>query len=183
MARRERIVWHPEWSEEYASWSRSFIHRNKWRCDPVNGPDDLLQEAYLLFRYVAATYPRVIDPAFFMALFKRAMNNKMHDRSCHYSRRKGTVEAPISTDVYEVFAGRMGEVTNCGFLAAALSEAPEELKLVLAMLAEGKLDAPAPVRGTLQPREHISTRAIAALKACGVVVVGDPIGDLRKLLA
>lgn len=184
MARkRERVVWYPKWDEEYRKWSKSFSIKNKWRCDPINDQDDLLQEAYFVFRRVADSYPRVVDPNYFMALFKRAMINKMNDRSCHYNRRKGTVEAPISTDVYEVFSGRMGELTNSGYLSAVINEAPEELKLVMALLAEGKLDPPKRKPGVMQPREHISTRALAALKAYGYEAFENPIGKLQELIS
>ena len=176
--KRERIVWSPVWGKEYEKWATSFLWKNKWRCDPVNDMDDLLQEAYLTFAHVADTYPRVIEPKHFMALFKRAMTNKMHDKSCRYNRRRGTVEAPISTDVYEVFAGRIGEVTNGGYLAALLNEAPEELKLVLAMLADGRLDE-AKQRHKLEPRENLSMRACRLL---GLNPDLDPILEIKRLL-
>ena len=128
-----------------------------------------------MFRHLAETYPRIIDPKHFMALFKRAVINKINDKSCRYSRRKGTVEAPISTDVYEIFAGRIGEVTNGGYLAALLNEAPEELKLVMAMAARGELDEE-PKRGKA-PGENLSMRACRLLG-----ITGDPIMEIKRLL-
>ncbi len=182
--KRERIIWWPEWSEEYQKWSASFISKNQWRCEQINDFDDLMQEAYLVFVYVANSYPRVVNDRHFFALFKRAMINKMHDRACRKKRRKDTIEGPIFA-TYDVFTQRMGETDHGGFVAAVLNEMPEELKLVLDLLAAGELDPdpPKPHPGVLQPREHISTRAVAALRAYGYHAFGDPVGELKKLLA
>jgi hypothetical protein len=180
MARqRERIVWTPVWTEEYTKWTRGFVRSNRWRCDPLYDKDDLEQEAFFVFAHVAATYPRIIDPGHFLALFKRAMINKMHDRSCRYNRRKGTVEAPISVDIYETFSGRIGEVTNSGYVAALYSEAPEELKLVMNILAEGSFDPPAKNRREAEQSPTISARLCRAL---GVPAGSDPIAEIRQLL-
>lgn len=181
--KRERICWSPVWSKEYQIWSKFFILENKWRCDSLNGFDDLMQEAYLTFKYVADSYPRVIDDKQLMALYKRAMVNKMHDRSCRKRRRKDTVEDAIPTDVYTVFSGRMGEVTNSGYLAALLDEAPEELKVTLALLANGELDAPDKPRKRFEPRPSLTERALNALKAKGFAINSDPIRGLKELLA
>ena len=175
--KRERIVWSPVWGKEYEGWAISYLRAHKWRCDPMYDTDDLVQEAWLVFRHLADTYPRIIDPKHFMALFKRAVINKINDKSCRYSRRKGTVEAPISTDVYEVFAGRIGEGTNGGYLAALLNEAPEELKLVLAMAAKGELDIAPKRRHKMEPRENLSMRACRLLG-----LTGDPIREIKRLL-
>lgn len=177
MARqRERIVWSPVWDGECEKWVRGFIRKNLWRCDPLNDIEDHVQEAWFVFQHVAATYPRITDPSHFMALFRRAMINKIHDKSCHFNRRKNTVEAPISVDVYEVFAGRIGEVTNSGYVAALYNEAPEELKLIMNMLAEGKFDQPA---GRTESMDSLSARIKSAL---GLDKAADPIAEIRQLL-
>jgi len=178
--RRERISWRPVWGQTHQKWSRGFLQNNKWRCDPIFTIDDLMQEAYLTFRYIADSYPRIVDEGQFMAYYKRAMINKMNDRSCRYSRRKGTVEAPALVDVYEVFARRMGETTNAGYLSALLDEMPEDLKLVLAVLADGKLDVKTR-RRKLEYRASLSERASEYLKKLGFTRE-DPIGELKALL-
>lgn len=175
-SKRERIVWSPKWSE-YEGWAAGFLRGNKWRCERINDFDDLMQEAWITFNRVAVAYPRVIEPKHFMTLYKRAMINKMNDRSCRVKRRRDTVEAPISVDVYEVFAGRIGEVTNSGYATALLNEAPEELKLVMAMLANGKLDEKPKPRHQLEPRENLSMRVCRLLG-----LTGDPILEIKKLL-
>ena len=138
--KRERIVYTPTWCKEYEKWVRGFVNVHSWRVDPMYGPDDLVQEAYITFRHLADRYPRLMDPQHFMALFKRAVINKMNDRSCYYNRRKNTVEAPISADIYDLFVGRIGEMTNNGYLNVLLNEMPDEMKLAVAMLTDENTD-------------------------------------------
>lgn len=175
VCKRERISWRPEWNNDFIKWSKYFLIRNKWRTDPIHELDDLIQDAYLTFLHLANTYPRVVDEGHFMALFKQAMKNKMHDRSCHYTRRKNTVEAPITTDDEEVFSGRMGEMTNSGFLACLLDEAPDELKTALAMLADGSLDE----TGKRNVKPNVKTRVIGAFDTFW----RDKINELKEFLA
>lgn len=178
---REHISWSPKWDIKHQKWSKSFLLANKWRCDPVYTIDDLMQEAYLTFKYMEISYPRIVDENQFMAYYKRAIINKMNDRSCRYSRRKDTVEAPAAVDIYEVFAGRIGEVTNSGYLAVLLDEMPEDLKIVLAMLAKGDLDSGSK-RKKLEYRPSLSERASEYLRGLGFNR-DDPVGDLKELLA
>ena len=179
---RETISWLPVWGKEHEKWSRGFVRAHKWRVDRLHTEDDLVQEAWITFNYVANAYPRCICPDHFMAMFKRAMVNKMHDRSCRHNRRRDTVEAPISTDVYEVFAGRIGEISNSGYINILLNEAPEELKLVMALLAEGKLDARSVSK---EGRENFSIKARKFLNKKGVfnAFAYDPIAEIKQLFA
>lgn len=180
---RERISWQPVWNKDYEKWTAGFIKNHKWRVDRINDTQDLVQEAWFTFNHVEHTYPRCICPNHFKNLFKRAMINKMHDRSCRLKRRRDTVEAPTSVDIYEVFSGRIGETTNSGYVAALLNEQPEEMKLVLKMLAEGKLDAkPRTVKG-MQPRENLSMRVRKFLNKRGTfnAFAHDPVLELRQL--
>ena len=181
--KRERIDW-PEWNKEHIDWSKGFNRYNKWRVDRVYDEDDLLQEAWLVFKYVSDTYPRCLCPQHMLALFKRAMTNKMNDRACRVKRRRDTPEGAISCDVYEVLAGRIGEVTNEGYLNTLLHEQPEELKLVLSMLAEGKLDEETPHKG-LQVRKTASEKAREFLNKKGIynAFSHDPVGEIKRLFA
>mgnify|MGYP001572231057 CR=1 FL=1 len=94
-----------------------------------------MQDAYLAFHKVSESYPRVIDPRHFMALYKTTLRNKMHDHARYVLRKRECVEI-TSKDVSELFEERIGDVTNYGYVAALLNEAPEELKMALALIAE-----------------------------------------------
>lgn len=174
---RERIVWKPVWGKEHSNWASSFNHENKWRCDSMLGHDDLMQESWIIFDKLTFTYPRVIEPKHFFALFKRSMVNKMHDRSCA-KRRKDAVQAVLPADVADFFIGRIGETSNAGYLGALLNEAPEELRLVLEHLAKnGCRDNKR--RSRFEPRENLSMKLCRSL---GLPLDVDPLADLKRLL-
>lgn len=181
---RERIVWSPVWGKQYEGWAANFIRKNIWRCDNINSFQDLMQDAYLVFARVAMTYPRVVEPKNFMALFKMAMANKMHDRSL-YKKRKSAAEVCLSSDVSEFFTGRIGEMTNAGYLGALLNEAPEELRLALNLLAEGvprenfNVAKKSPGKRTLHTKENLS---MVLARILGLGPDADPLTDLKKLL-
>ena len=134
--RIRKRMWRPVWNEHFQKWSASYIKKNLWRYDTIHEFDDLMQDAYLLFVRIADTYPRVNNPANFMALFKMAMINKTNDRSLYTKRRKAA-EITTPKDVSEFYLGRIGEVTNAGYLNALLAEMPEELHLAMEMLSVG----------------------------------------------
>lgn len=177
---RKRIKWTPEWNEDSAKWSAKFIRKNKWRLDPTLSHEDLMQDAVVIFYYVAASYPRVVNPAKFMALFKRAMVNKTHDRSL-YGTRKRAAEIVLEKDVSEYFHGSIGELSNEGYLAALLSEAPVEVQLALAGLANGVAAEPKTTkkRKPLQPRENLSMRLSRLLGLSGM----DTMKYLKQILS
>lgn len=175
---RERVVWSAEWGREYEGWAASFIKSNIWRCDRVYEFQDLMQEAYLTFVKVMNTYPRVIEARHFMALYKRAMINQMHDRSCYKQRREALV-TDVSMDISDLYAGRIGEVTNAGYLAVFLGEIPDELKLALSLAASDKTEMQPRKRRKLAERENLSRRVGRIL---GMPSNRDPIADLKTIL-
>jgi hypothetical protein len=128
----------------------------------------------LLFLKIADHYPRVVEPQHFMALFKTAMNNKMHDHA-RYMRRKRLIHVETHEDVLELGSRRIGEVTNAGYLNAMLAEAPQELKLALVLL-ETQPEALREKRGI---RENLNMKLRRIL---GVGTDFDFAGTLRSLL-
>jgi len=122
----------PTWEGVIKNWTKSFIRSQKWRCDPtLNEAEDLLQDGHLVFMRITTAYPRVIEPSQFMALYKTAFTNLIHDKSCH-KRRRDHVRAP--QDVSELY-DLVSETTNSGYIRALLDEAPQELKLALELVA------------------------------------------------
>jgi hypothetical protein len=177
---RERITWSPEWTREYEGYAANFYRQNSWRCDPINEIKDLMQDAYLIFAKVRNSYPRVIEPKHFMALYKRALANNMHDKAA-YRRRKESAEVHLSSDVTDFFAGRIGEVTNAGYVGALIDELPEELKLVLHKLAMGlPTEKAEPRKRGLQPRESLTMQL---RRLCRLPMNSDPLAIIRRLLS
>lgn len=126
--------WMPVWPGPIEKWSRKFANTNSWRCDWLHTVDDLLQDAYVIFRHVVDVYPEVHEPARFMALYKRAVWNKMHDRAL-YQKRKRLVHVQTPADVSEWGIGRISDLSNTGYLQVLLAEAPPELQLALGVIA------------------------------------------------
>jgi hypothetical protein len=157
-AKRARvfITWEPVWEDTFSSWAISTIRKQRWRCDIIEDEEDLLQDAHLLFLKLAARYPRVIEARHFMALFKTALNNHIHDKS-RYLQRKHACHVELPMDTSELCIGHIGDTTNAGYMAALLAEAPEELKLALALLTEEphRLEA---LITPKEPRENLNMK-------------------------
>jgi hypothetical protein len=180
---REKLSFQPTWTETQKKWSKGFINQHKWRVDRMYGDDDLLQEAWITFNYVANCYPRCMCPEHFNRLFKRAMINKMNDRSCRVKRRRDSPEGAISCDITEVLAGRIGETTNGGYMAAILDEVPEELKLVMSMALRGEFDTS--VRKRNEPRKNLNMKMREFLNKKGIfsAYAQDPVAAIKALVA
>lgn len=176
---RERIVWSPVWGKEYQGYTVNFFKHNMWRCDNVHSFQDHLQDAYLIFMKCQSMYPRVIEPRHFMALYKRALANSTHDKAL-YKQRRGAVEVFLSSDASDFQVGRIGDLTNAGYLAALLAELPEELRLMLNKLAQGlPLEPAQPKRRGLQPRESLSMQL---RRLCRLPMNSDPLGIIKRLI-
>jgi hypothetical protein len=160
--RRTRVttVFDPIWEGPIKNWTKNFIREQKWRCDEaINGPEDLLQEGHIIFTRIAARYPRVVELNRFMALYKAAYSNLMHDKSCH-KRRRHHDRAPV--DISELH-DLVGDTTNIGYITALLDEAPQELKLALALVAA---DAQGLKANTQSPRAlNMKLRRILGLES------------------
>lgn len=133
MINREITGWQPEWNSAFCGWATNFIRKNKWRCDSAIDFEDLLQDAYLTFRRVKASYPRVTEPKHFMALFKTAMRNEMFDRA-RYRQEKQSAILEMDSEAFDYLSERIEGESNAGPLLALLDELPSEAKLVLAEL-------------------------------------------------
>lgn len=134
--RRERakLQWTPVWEGPTKQWALGFIRKNKWRCDPINSIDDLLQDSYLTFLKISTKYPRVIGQAHFMTLFRTAMRNEMHDRA-RYMRRKRERHLDTSIDAFDL-GDRIGELSHNGYLAVLLDQAPAEVRAALTAIGQ-----------------------------------------------
>jgi hypothetical protein len=130
---RATPAWSPTWQGPVQQWSAKFIKNNKWRCDRIYDFEDLMQEAHLIFLRISDKYPRIIDPRHFMGLYKVALSNWFNDRASYMQRHGQAVDLGI--DPMELCMGHIEE-GHAGLLSILLEEAPQELRLALALLAE-----------------------------------------------
>jgi len=118
---RVRASYTPQWSDVQA-WAAKTISQNKWRCDRILDPEDLLSEAYLVFAKVANKYPRVIEQRHFFALFKTAFKNYLHDQARAMKRRHMALDDQTA-DLSD--AEQVGEWSHEGGVLAEISSVPE----------------------------------------------------------
>src|SRR5258706_3414579 len=132
---RGKLNPHPVWDSRFEGWAAKFIARNMWRCegyDPEDKFNDLMLDAYIIFRHILASYPLVSEPSHIMALFKVAMQNEFNDKA-KYKQRKQAAEISLETIIGEdlKLIDSLGENNNEGYLRLILSELPPEVRAVL----------------------------------------------------
>jgi hypothetical protein len=175
MIRRMRalLAWSPCWEGPTEEWAKRFLWKNRWRCDRIHDTDDLLQDAYLTFLRVANRYPRVMGQGPFMALFRTAMTNEMHDRA-RYMRRKREQHQDTSVDAGEI-TGRIGDLANEGYLSLLIETAPQELQLALLCIIQN------PPELACLPNRHENLN-MRLRRVLGYDSNVDLTGELRSLL-
>ncbi len=174
---RAHLEWSPKWEGVVSGWTANFIRRNHWRCDALHEFDDLMQDAFLVFLKICDKYPRVIEERHFVALYKRAITNQFHDRAL-YMKRKRVLHQDTAQDVSELYTGRIGELTNGGYAAALLNEAPEELKLALEVFIKNPEALRTPAKA--KERQNLNSKL---RKALGLGEGYDFVGELKALFS
>jgi hypothetical protein len=178
----------PQWDERFRNWTAKFIAKNKWRCEDEF--EDLLQDAYLVFRHVLASYPLVSEHKHIMALYKTAMINDYNDRA---KRRRKKIDAEISMETLvgedQRLIDCLGENNNEGYLRLLLNELPPEVKLALeafhdseklAKLREPKIQSRlARLAGLMQKNESLNEMLCRIIRLPKTI---DLVGMIRSAL-
>lgn len=143
LPRRVELEWKPKWEPEVRGWAYNYIAQNRWRVDGINDIEDLMQDAYVVFLKVADTYPRVIEPRHFMALYKTSLRNFLLDKARHFERCKNVVDinavldtAPNTEEYLITPDAFLGVTHNEGPLNAMLAKASPELAMLLQFLKD-----------------------------------------------
>src|ERR1700719_4157641 len=133
---REVLPKQPDFDRRFAGWAAKFITKNRWRYESIYEFNDLMNDAYLIFRHVKASYPLITEPSHLMALFKTAMVNDLIDKA-KYKSRKYAAEISYE-EVYHnnydqdmKIIDTLGENNNEGLLRVILSELPPEVRMAL----------------------------------------------------
>lgn len=134
MRKRIRVQKQPEWNEIWERWTAKFIHKNKWKCEDIYEFNDLMHDAYLVFRHVKATYPLISEPKHLMALYQTALRYELFDKA-KQRQQKSMYEVSLEYAVGEdlTLIDTLGEPNNEGYLNLLISELPQELKGLLAL--------------------------------------------------
>ncbi len=135
---RKYLPKRPEFDRRYAGWAAKFITKNRWKYESIYEFNDLMNDAYLIFRHIKASYPLITEPSHLMALFQSAMRNDLIDKAKYRSRKAAT---EVSLDTYFTarsseyedlsLADIIGENNNEGYLRILISELPPEVRMAL----------------------------------------------------
>lgn len=83
--------------------------------------DDLLQEAYLVYMRVKASYPAIDKPAWFMSVFSVSLRNHLLNMAAKCGRTVSLEDVPLG-DLLEP------QTADLGFSSMVLQELPEAVK-------------------------------------------------------
>jgi len=121
----------PPWRGVFESWSRKWVARHYWRVQHiVDSKEDALQECGLVFAKCCRKYgDRVNNPAWFMALYIRAVMNTWNTLARRDEDERNTVAHTSTYDLEEY------RVVNIGSsMAVSLLELSIEARRVLQTL-------------------------------------------------
>jgi hypothetical protein len=151
---RVRFRFVPQWEGPIQGYATNYITRHQWRMGILYGPDDLLQEAWDVFRKVEAAYPTVVEPRHFMALYKTALRNHFTNLAVKRTRQLPTVSLNAALDDNEE-----GEASNPALVAPVSmdldalffkEEAPAPVKRLIKQLVEGEVELKYQWKGKLR---------------------------------
>ena len=182
---RKRVhpTWHPTWTPETERWSSALIRRwmnhpsRKWNLDPaIDGFDDILQDAKILFFSLEAKYPVANNMGHFGSLFKTSLSRMLIDRD-RAKCRKITTTLLIDDLVDDP---QLQGIPNYGYFNILLEEMPHELKMVLKALTSGRVRLKVErTNPPARPRENLNMRLKRRLPELSL---SDPAGDLQRHL-
>lgn len=124
------MPYQPEYSGPIAGYVVNFVQKHYWKVESSLTREDVYQEAYIVFMRVVMKYPELETPQQFMALFKSAWYNEFTNLANNDTKLRTFCQMPT---VGEAEFEPVGELNNEGGLATLLRQAPEEIKLVLAL--------------------------------------------------
>lgn len=109
------------------------IRRNLWKVANTQTPDDLRQEAYIVYLKVARKYPDLETPQHYMALFKTAWGRRFLELANADTQSRILTQLVTHTDEdgNETEFEPVGDCDNDGALAVKLRQAPREVSAVL----------------------------------------------------
>lgn len=172
--KRATLNWRPEWTQKVESWTAYHINKNLWRFDRIDGFDDVMQQARILFWELSLKYPSVNNPNHFFALYKTSLLRRFTDKA--RARTRSLIDQDVSVDL-EADTTILGYTTNAGQINLLLEEMPDELKIVLGGLTTGrvrlKLDKPTT---STRHRENHNMR----LRRRFDLAMANPVGELRN---
>ena len=125
------MSYQPEFKGPNEGWTVNYTKQHIWRVAATMEFADILQEAYLVYLRVIATYDHFETGSQFMALYKRAWVNAMNDFSLKDTKWRQAVSVHDVDEEDAHAITLVGELNNDGHLATLLRQAPREVLMVL----------------------------------------------------
>jgi hypothetical protein len=139
----------PAWEGPIEGWSLKYAVRHVWRVAPEYSVDDLMAEAFLIFKQAEERYAgKAKNGAHFMALYKLCLASHITDLAWKRSKRKEVVKTDAGDDEVKAFEAVDRRSTDAQIdaeLRMLVQEAPERIRRVITMLMEystGSKDKP-----------------------------------------
>lgn len=123
---RKRLPRKPRFDEGLEQWAERYIKQQAWRCAPMFDEDDLLQEAWCLYKKLRVRYFWVEDAPHFMRLFQTSLRNLIHSLAA--PRLKMTVVSAECDDGSSIFEDLEAKRDEYAVLEVLLSDAPDDLR-------------------------------------------------------
>ncbi|ATI19274.1 hypothetical protein KF4_061 [Vibrio phage vB_VpaS_KF4] len=139
-AKPSEQTWKPKFHGEVEGYVMNWVRNNHWKVNQqLPDVEDVKQEAYLIFLYVADKYPNIDNPRWFMDMFKRTFGCRMIDCSRKQIRHK---EHFTETDVLlsegeeslSLTEMMVGDLETSAIAEKLMEEADGEVKQVLRTL-------------------------------------------------
>lgn len=113
------------WKGPIEGYTVNFINKNLWRFQPDYEFLELVNESYLVFSKVRRNYANITtNPKWFMALYKTALHNRMHDISKSINRNLSYTDEELLLTA---------KVEHSDYLELLVSQAPDEVASVLSL--------------------------------------------------
>lgn len=149
-----------QWGPEFRGWTVRFVSTWVPSLKAVMDFDDLMQEAYLQFDYIKS-FPQVIDPPHYMALYKLAVKQRFTDiLYAHKMRPKHIPMSQMGVDsevdyLEKLLAGVVDEGFGVSDLRVMIqSSAPPDVMKVLLKLIGGEYSVPDKQGGRMTTKEY-----------------------------
>ena len=121
----------PQWSGVFEAYARTYARRHHWRVSRIcDDYEDAVQHCAVVFCHLAKLYPLVDEPAWFMALYKKALTNAFNQLA-RVNKQRAALAAAIDDGL--LLGPRHEEPAH---LAAAIAGASQELQQVLRVIGD-----------------------------------------------
>lgn len=172
------MAYTPTWPGPIEGYATNQVHRNLWRVAATHDRDDLMQEARIVFLRCERRYPALDEARHFMALYKTALQRRIHELSNASSR---VAHAPPDWEEGRDAREPIGDTDNLGALNVLVRQAPREVRLVLSFF----LEAPDGLVEQAERAWALHNRGRQELNAMlnrllGPAVGPDPVGAVRE---